>query len=70
MSDNGKEKYVGRAIKRTEDPRLVQGLSHYVDDIKVPGELYVAFLRSPYAHARINAIDVETGKTSTVVAGV
>lgn len=50
-------KTVGARIKRREDPRLIQGLAHYVDDIKVPDTLHVAILRSPYAHARINAID-------------
>ncbi len=50
-------KYVGQRIKRTEDPRLIKGLAHYVDDIKLPDTLYVAFVRSVYAHARINQID-------------
>ena len=50
-------KTVGARIKRREDPRLIQGLAHYVDDIKLPDTLHVAILRSPYAHARINAID-------------
>lgn len=50
-------KYVGQRIKRTEDPRLIQGLAHYVDDIKLPDTLHVAFLRSMYAHARIKSID-------------
>ncbi len=52
------DKYVGRSVKRTEDPRLIQGLGHYVDDIKLPDMLYVAFLRSMYAHARITSLDV------------
>src|SRR5713226_4945833 len=50
-------KYVGQRIKRTEDPRLIKGLAHYVDDIKLPDTLYVSFVRSVYAHARINNID-------------
>src|SRR5215510_3055810 len=50
-------KYVGKAIKRTEDPRLIKGLAHYVDDIRLPDTLHVAFVRSIYAHARINSID-------------
>ncbi len=50
-------KYVGQRVKRTEDPRLIQGIGHYVDDIKLPDTLYVAFLRSMYAHARITSID-------------
>src|SRR5256714_4076998 len=50
-------KYVGQRIKRTEDPRLIKGLAHYVDDIGLPGTLHVAFVRSMYAHARISGID-------------
>jgi carbon-monoxide dehydrogenase large subunit len=50
-------KYVGKSVKRTEDPRLIKGLAHYVDDIKLPETLHVAFVRSVYAHARIKSID-------------
>jgi carbon-monoxide dehydrogenase large subunit len=71
MSSNGKnEKYVGRSVKRTEDPRLIQGLGHYVDDIRLAGELYVAFLRSPHAHARINSINTEAARNATGVVAV
>ncbi len=52
------EKTVGKPIKRTEDPRLIQGLAHYVDDIRLPDMLHAAFLRSIHAHARIKKIDV------------
>src|SRR5947207_7089789 len=51
------DKYVGKRIKRTEDPRLIKGLAHYVDDIGLPGTLHVAFVRSMYAHAHISSID-------------
>lgn len=50
---------VGARVRRREDPRLVRGLAHYVDDIDLPNTLHVAILRSPYAHARIKAIHVE-----------
>src|SRR5947199_708622 len=50
-------KYVGQRIKRTEDPRLIKGLAHYVDDIRLPDTLHVVFVRSLYAHARINGVD-------------
>src|SRR5207247_9364112 len=61
--------YVGKRIKRTEDPRLIKGLAHYVDDIGLPGTLHVAFVRSQYAHARISAIDTtEAMKAPGVVA--
>ncbi len=52
-----KAKWVGQRMKRKEDPRLIQGLAHYVDDLAQPGQLYAAFLRSPYAHARLRKID-------------
>ncbi|HET9490657.1 MAG TPA: molybdopterin cofactor-binding domain-containing protein [Methylomirabilota bacterium] len=48
---------VGAEVKRKEDPRLITGTSAYVADIGVPGLHYVAFVRSPYAHARIRSID-------------
>ena len=62
-------KYVGQRIKRTEDPRLIKGLAHYVDDIRLPDTLHVAFVRSVYAHARISNIDIsEALKAPGVVA--
>src|SRR3989440_5446754 len=62
-------KFVGQRVKRTEDPRLIKGLGHYVDDIRLPDTLHVAFLRSMYAHARITNIDVsEAQKAPGVVA--
>ena len=50
-------KYVGQAIRRKEDPRMVRGRGRYIDDIVVPGTLYAAIVRSPEAHARIASID-------------
>ena len=49
---------MGAEVKRKEDPRLVTGASAYVGDITVPGMQYVAFVRSPHAHAAIGRIDV------------
>ncbi len=51
-------RYFGERIKRNEDPRLLTGQGLYVDDVDLPNMLHVAFLRSPYAHAKINNIDV------------
>jgi carbon-monoxide dehydrogenase large subunit len=48
---------IGESVKRVEDLALVKGLGTYVDDVKLPGMLYAAFLRSPYAHAKIKKID-------------
>ena len=62
-------KYIGKSVKRTEDPRLIKGLAHYVDDIKLPDTLHVAFVRSIYAHARIKSVDTsEALKAPGVVA--
>ena len=49
-------KYFGASVKRREDPRFLRGEGRYVDDIKLPGMLHAAFVRSPYAHARITGI--------------
>ena len=51
-------RYVGQAIKRKEDPRLVSGTSSYVDDIVLPGALHLALVSSIHAHARIKSIDI------------
>ena len=53
----GTGKMVGAEVKRVEDPRMLLGKSQYVDDIHLPDTLAVAFVRSPYAHARILSID-------------
>ncbi len=49
---------IGAAIKRKEDPRLITGKGSFVDDLKLPGLIYAATLRSSYAHARIKKIDL------------
>src|SRR5690554_120014 len=48
---------LGGSVRRREDPALVRGRGRYVDDIKLPGMLHAAFVRSPYARARITSID-------------
>jgi aerobic carbon-monoxide dehydrogenase large subunit len=52
------ERYTGASIKRSEDPRILTGTGRYVDDIKLPGMLHAAFVRSPMAHARVLSVDV------------
>ncbi len=49
--------YIGRSVPRPNARRLLQGRGSYVDDIRLPRLLHAAFLRSPYAHARILGID-------------
>jgi len=62
-------KYIGKPIKRLEDPRLLTGQALFTDDVHLDGLLHAAFLRSDYAHARIKSIDVsEALKRPGVVA--
>jgi carbon-monoxide dehydrogenase large subunit len=48
---------LGTAMLRREDARFIRGQGTYIDDIKLPGMLFGAIVRSPYAHARITAIN-------------
>jgi len=48
----------GSGIKRREDPRLITGRATYTDDVKLPGLLHAAVLRSTYAHAKLGKVDV------------
>src|SRR6266481_1656970 len=57
-------RHLGKPLKRKEDPRLIQGLAHYVDDIVLPGLLHIAFVRSPYAHAKIRSVDVSKAQAA------
>jgi carbon-monoxide dehydrogenase large subunit len=60
---------MGHRMKRKEDPRFIQGRGTYVDDVKLPGMLYMDIVRSPYAHAKITKIDTsEALKVPGVVA--
>ena len=54
--------WLGRSVKRKEDDRFIQGRGNYVDDIRLPGMLHMAILRSPFAHARINSIDASAAQ--------
>ena len=49
----------GTRIKRNIDPKFLRGEGSYVDDINLPGALHAAFVRSPYARAKINHIDIQ-----------
>lgn len=48
---------IGATVKRKEDPQLITGSGKYVGDMKIPGMRYVAFVRSPHAHATFTNID-------------
>ena len=66
----GTGKMVGAQVRRVEDPRVLLGKSRYVDDIHLPGTLALAFVRSPYAHARMTRIDVNAAKAHPGVQAV
>lgn len=54
--------YIGTSVKRLEDRRLLTGAGRYIDDVKLPDMAVMAIYRSPYAHARINGIDLAAAK--------
>ena len=60
----------GSAIRRREDPRLLTGPGTFTDDIRLPGMVHAAMLRSPHAHARIRAIDTAKAKAAPGVLAV
>src|SRR4051794_5988576 len=60
----------GRAVHRVEDAALLAGRGRFVDNVAEPGQAIVAFQRSPYAHARIVAIDAEAARTMPGVLAV
>jgi carbon-monoxide dehydrogenase large subunit len=64
------EKWVGKRMTRTEDPRLLTGQALFVDDVQIPGMLYAAYLRSDYAHARVISIDTSAAKEREGVVAV
>jgi len=60
---------IGAKIHRREDPRLITGHGRFLEDLNRAGQVYATFVRSPYAHARIGAIDLsEASKAAGVVA--
>jgi len=52
----------GQRIKRNEDPRLLMGQALFVDDVNLPKMGHIAYVRSPYAHARIKSIDTSAAR--------
>jgi carbon-monoxide dehydrogenase large subunit len=61
---------LGHRVKRKEDDRFIRGKGTYIDDIKLPGMLHMAILRSPYAHATITGIDVSKAQAIPGVVAV
>jgi aerobic carbon-monoxide dehydrogenase large subunit len=61
---------VGHRVRRVEDPALLRGAGRYLDDIKLPDTLHVAFVRSPHAHALIRSIDADDARAMRGVVAV
>ncbi|HEY4409961.1 MAG TPA: xanthine dehydrogenase family protein molybdopterin-binding subunit, partial [Acidimicrobiia bacterium] len=67
MSSNG---ILGSPVPRKEDFRLLTGRGRYVSDLVLPGMLHAAFVRSPYAHAMVGAIDDDAARALPGVVAV
>src|SRR5271169_5296040 len=51
---------MGHSVKRKEDARLIQGHGNFVDDVNLPRMVYGQIVRSPFAHARLKGINIES----------
>src|SRR5215831_16103420 len=63
-------RFIGKPIRRAEDERLLTGKGRFTDDFLLEGQTYAAMVRSPFAHARIRAIDTTRAKAMPGVLGV
>src|SRR3990167_6727855 len=61
---------VGKRIPRNEDARLLTGRALFVDDVRMPGMLHAAFVRSDHAHGRLRSVDVESARARPGVVAV
>ena len=61
---------MGHSVKRKEDPRFIRGAGEYIDDVNLPGQLWLDIVRSPYAHATIKSIDASEALKIPGVAAV
>ncbi len=62
--------YIGRSVPRPNLQRLAQGRAQFVSDVTLPRMAHVAFVRSPHAHAEINAIETEKARKAPGVVAV
>src|SRR5256885_891388 len=56
------ERYTGASVLRSEDPRILTGRGHYIDDVQLPGMLHAAFARSTMAHANVKSVQVDEAR--------
>ncbi len=70
VRSSGAERFTGASVRRTEDRRILTGRGRYIEDVRLPGMLEVAFLRSPMAHARIVSVDLSAAAQAPGVVAV
>src|SRR5580692_5438606 len=70
MTQIAAQRYTGTSVKRSEDLRILAGAGRYVDDIKLPGMLHAAFVRSPLAHGRLLKVDASAARALPGVVAV
>src|SRR5438105_3177174 len=63
-------RYIGQPVRRIEDRPLLTGTGRFVDDLRFPGMLQAAFVRSPHAHADIRGIDTRAARALAGVQAV
>ena len=61
---------LGGVVRRREDPALIQGRGRYTDDVKLAGTAHAAFVRSPFAHAKVLSVDASAAKAMDGVLAV
>ena len=61
---------IGARIQRREDPKLITGHGHFIDDVNLVNMAHMSVVRSPYAHARITSIDTSAAKAAKGVVAV
>src|SRR5215211_3348054 len=59
--------FVGAAVRRFEDPRLLRGQATFIEDLELPRALRVAFVRSQFAHAQLTSIDLSGARQAAGV---
>jgi aerobic carbon-monoxide dehydrogenase large subunit len=64
MATTEAETYIGKPVPRKEDAKLLTGQSRFIDDMQVTGMVWASIVRSPYAHAKINRVDVTAARES------
>src|SRR5918996_3031881 len=64
------ERFIGQAVLRKEDPELITGQASYIDNHTMPGMAWMALVRPPYVHARIDSIDTSAAASMPGVIAV